>query len=617
MFIYLPRLFWGLLFGVVLLSSTTLTAADYFWVGGTGNWSDISHWATTSGGTTTHSQAPGADDNVFFDANSFTAAGQTVTFNTDIIFCRNLQWTGVTNNPRLVGPASTTLNVFGSLTLDPGMAWEFYGQTVFSGALDNTIDYANFSAGATITFSGTGSWTLAGTLSCDSTLAFNEGTLSTADEAIICGYLRSEGNANRTINLGNTELIVSNSTYLPFPMAPTYLQFPSLIMNANNLTINPGTSVVDLRGDRVDLLLDGTGSLNFNRVTLSAPMGDSRVVPNARYSGSGAEPTVTYSELDLFHRTEVGGDLTISNLVLHPGQRYRFESNRSFALDRLTAVGDCEASISLAATEAGTPANFVSANAITADFVSLRSLAASGGGNFSATNAEDRGNNTGWAFTTKPTEAFFWIGGTGNWNDPAHWSATSGGPSNGCVPSGTDDVFFDANSFTGAGQTVTINVENASCRNMSWAGATGNPSFSGPEEHQLRVTGSLTFIAAMNHDFAGDYLFASQAMNNQITSAGQPFNHIVTFDAGGEWGLTDDFYVYEEIKLQAGTLRTNDHALNTQFFRSQTREPRGLFLGNSYVTVQSREMQFFYTEFWLNSDNLTFDAGTSIIEFIG
>ncbi|MEL7163814.1 MAG: hypothetical protein AAFN92_23855, partial [Bacteroidota bacterium] len=61
---------------------TPLVAADYFWIGGSGNWSDISHWATTSGGTTTHSQAPGADDDVFFDANSFTGPGQTVTLNT-------------------------------------------------------------------------------------------------------------------------------------------------------------------------------------------------------------------------------------------------------------------------------------------------------------------------------------------------------------------------------------------------------------------------------------------------------------------------------------------------------------------------------------------------------
>jgi len=44
-----------------------LMAADYYWVKGTGIWSDLSHWATTSGGGIFHFQVPTANDNVFFD----------------------------------------------------------------------------------------------------------------------------------------------------------------------------------------------------------------------------------------------------------------------------------------------------------------------------------------------------------------------------------------------------------------------------------------------------------------------------------------------------------------------------------------------------------------------
>jgi hypothetical protein len=56
-------------------------AADYFWVGGAGNWAELDHWATTSGGVVKHPQIPTANDNVFFDANSFNAASQVVTVN--------------------------------------------------------------------------------------------------------------------------------------------------------------------------------------------------------------------------------------------------------------------------------------------------------------------------------------------------------------------------------------------------------------------------------------------------------------------------------------------------------------------------------------------------------
>jgi len=80
----------SLLFIAVLLCFHSVFAADYFWIGGTGNWSDISHWATTSNGVITHGQAPTADDDVYFDFNSFDAPGQVVTLNSSIIFCRNM-----------------------------------------------------------------------------------------------------------------------------------------------------------------------------------------------------------------------------------------------------------------------------------------------------------------------------------------------------------------------------------------------------------------------------------------------------------------------------------------------------------------------------------------------
>jgi hypothetical protein len=56
------------------------SALNYYWIGGSGNWSDLTHWSTNSGGSVLHSQIPTAIDDVFFDGNSFNDAGQTVTF---------------------------------------------------------------------------------------------------------------------------------------------------------------------------------------------------------------------------------------------------------------------------------------------------------------------------------------------------------------------------------------------------------------------------------------------------------------------------------------------------------------------------------------------------------
>ena len=72
----------------------------------------------------------------------------------------------------------------------------------------------------------------------------------------------------------------------------------------------------------------------------------------------------------------------------------------------------------------------------------------------------------------------YWVGGTGNWSGAAHWSTASGGTGGASVPTSADSVYFDANSFTATGQTVTVDT-TSSCLDMDWTGALYNPTFAG------------------------------------------------------------------------------------------------------------------------------------------
>src|SRR5690554_3117754 len=56
-------------------------SADYYWVNGSGNWSEQSHWSLTSGGPPATS-LPGNADNVIIDVNSgITGTPFTITIN--------------------------------------------------------------------------------------------------------------------------------------------------------------------------------------------------------------------------------------------------------------------------------------------------------------------------------------------------------------------------------------------------------------------------------------------------------------------------------------------------------------------------------------------------------
>ncbi len=69
--------------------------------------------------------------------------------------------------------------------------------------------------------------------------------------------------------------------------------------------------------------------------------------------------------------------------------------------------------------------------------------------------------------TGDPSIAYYWIGGSGSWNDPAHWSLTSGGSSAGVVPTGADRIFFDENSFSASANTVSF-TGDAACASLVW-----------------------------------------------------------------------------------------------------------------------------------------------------
>jgi hypothetical protein len=77
---------------IITLLATCLgfsgNARDLFWVGGTGDWNDGTHWSIISGGVAS-SYIPTALDDVYFDENSF-GPNTTIWFSGDVA-CHNFE----------------------------------------------------------------------------------------------------------------------------------------------------------------------------------------------------------------------------------------------------------------------------------------------------------------------------------------------------------------------------------------------------------------------------------------------------------------------------------------------------------------------------------------------
>src|SRR3989338_2860224 len=140
-------------FSFVLAFFNANQAADLYWIGGTSDFHLVGNWSYSSGDTSCDC-APTQDDNVFFDANSFTTTNQFVYINNANAYCKNMDWTGVLNNPTLAG--GWNIYVYGSLKFDSNMTVTWTGSIDFkSDSMGNTVDFAGHTyLGQYFTFNG-------------------------------------------------------------------------------------------------------------------------------------------------------------------------------------------------------------------------------------------------------------------------------------------------------------------------------------------------------------------------------------------------------------------------------------------------------------------------------
>ncbi len=579
------------IFILLILSATTYAQNNYYWVGGSGNWSDLTHWSTTSGGSVFHSVLPRTTDNVIFDANSFNAANQILTINVKAE-CNNMNWTGVTNTPKLRvnNGWGDGLNIYGSLTFVAGMTTEFSVPTYFrSTATGKTITMA----GKRIMwayFEGVGGgWTCQDDFYAGEGVFLTNGTLNTNNKAFAAYYFSSNNNNVRTLNIGSSAITLWYGQ--PWDIRGNNLTY---ISNGANFTCTNGTFY--------------GGNYNYNDITFSEngtiETNNGTTFNNVVFTKDGTvNGNHTFNNLTFGKNATINGSNTFANLTLGAGSTNTLAASSTQTITgNFSTSSSCVAFTTISSSSNTVPAIISKATgSVSLNFASINNITATGGATFSVNNALNSGTNAGWNVTPAVGRNLYWIGGTGNWGDGAHWSLTSGGPALNCIPISLDNVFFDANSFTAAGQIVTVNVK-ASCNNMNWTGATNTPKLrvNNAWADGLNIYSSLTFIPDMTTEFSVPTYFRSTASGKTITMAGQRIMWGYFEGVGGAWTFQDDFYAGEGVFLNNGTLNTNNKAFSAYYFNSNNNNVRTLNLGSSLVTL-------WYGQPWdIRGTNLTY-----------
>ncbi len=474
-------------------------------------------------------------------------------------YCRNFTFSA--NNSFLAG--TSTLNVYGSFTLTNTLTLSYSGSLYFrSNSPGNTINTAGRTIRGQVYFDGNGDWTLQGALTTwvanYKSIYFYKGTLSTNNFNVTTYYFSSYTTGLRQLNLGSSTI---NVTYWN-------------ISDGLNMTIVPGTSTINVSTGSFE-----GGGLVYNNVNINT-------TSYASIYGSN-----TFNNLSM---------ATCTHLSIEGGTTQTF-SNINFP----DGTG-CAAYFDLASTQPGIPATFSKDGvALNKSWLRITDVKANGTATFNAANSMGIGDCSGWNIVSGGTVDYYWIGNGGNWNDPAHWSYTSGGIPNPalCIPDADDNVYFDAGSFTLPNQIVSVNV-NAYCMNMNWTGVTQNPEFTGWSS--TYIGGSLTLNNAINHSYQGTYYFTNNSPAT-ITSSGKTIYGIVI--AGNSTvTLTDDLNLnWSGLTLNSGAFITNNFDINglSGGFSSGSASVRELTLGSSDL--------YFYSWSIADPTNLVLNPGTSNI----
>ena len=109
---------------------------------------------------------------------------------------------------------------------------------------------------------------------------------------------------------------------------------------------------------------------------------------------------------------------------------------------------------------------------------------------------------------------YYWVGGAGVWSDYAnHWATSSGGTTfQTSIPTITDDVIFDSNSFTALGQDVVFDNTFYYCKSMNWTGVQYAPTFRGAGGI-LNVAGSFVLASSVTVEQMGLTLLSNTSGN--------------------------------------------------------------------------------------------------------
>ena len=374
------------------------SGSDRYWVGGEGLWNDVAHWSTTSGGPG-GACVPTLLDDVYFDANSFSAPNQAVTLEGEDSYCRNITWSEVPN-PIFRGYWDLWIN--GSLSFVPEMTVEYLDAFFVTDSVDQTIDLAGNML-ANVFFSGRGSWRMLDSLYVNYGIWFADGDIDTDGHKV--NFERAW--INSADHNKDKRLLKIDSSHLFCRQDNAF--DGGWYVNLQSYEISTGGSLLEFVGNQAGTHhydpLDNEAPA-YHNVLFSDPTGTGFLERN-----NYRPETLTFNKVHFLGNGDVFGSHSFDSLLFSPGKSYRLQSDGTQIVNsHLQIRGNNCAPIAVSSTTPGLKSTVRKTDGtVEGDFIQMQDQIAIGGASFFAgSNSTNIGNsNSGWNFEDSPDHSDF------------------------------------------------------------------------------------------------------------------------------------------------------------------------------------------------------------------
>ncbi len=546
-----------------------LFAADYYWVGGNGNWTDYSHhWATTSGGNIYHPQIPGPLDNVIIDNKSLSGK-TTITLDQTIESCRNFSISASKDSVFLYSNATDPrLSIYGSTSLSPMVKISSSIKLYFESSANETYKQNGATVPCYAIFNNVGSWKITDSINVYS-IQLVKGNVDASGVRITTENFTKES-VTASVNLTNTKISVSNF-YLKktsdITSGTTIHVLTKKFISVPRITLY-GNAIIDsvFCSDKqayVDLFIYDDATIRYAQMQNCAGLSISGMIDRLDIIDI---PTLVnyYGNIGTFNISNakeiyLEGDLYIDKLAVTGNYNCH---------NILQIIGDDDDVTKLNINTTLTNFDYCSFAYIDASYKPIM-----------AYNAVDGGNNTGITFSSYALATTLYRIGDGLWSDITKWSYTSNGPPANCIPTVYTDVIFDSHSFTKADNTIDLSYSGSVCKNITIEQINTTLVLDGT----LQCAGNFYSAIPLQYD-GTSIIFISNNTNtikfNNISVVNPRLS--LVFSGKGTYNLLSDI-MCESLENDGSHINTNNYTITST---SQIRLAKG-FLNASASKIYS------------------------------